>query len=113
MWDTPFHRAYKRLLDKLGGARMSDYFGSGEKKVEGVTPIRVPRLDNHAIRPIFVWNTSVMYYEKINGLWEADVKELRTGPTTYAMPKLDQCQLFCENLKYAGGMIHKSFVGST
>jgi len=113
-WDRTTDRLYNRLMNKAGGPRMDDWFGTGEKKIQGVTPVGCPALDNHVLRPNFLVNTDVLYYEKIENMWDREIEPIRVGPTTFHLPRVDQVQLFCEgSLKYAGGLIHKPFSGST
>lgn len=112
-WDSVFHRLYDRWMSKAGGPRMDDWFNTGEKKVQGVTPVECQSLDNHALRPIFVTNTDMLNYEKIEGSWDADIDPFKSGHTTWELGRIDAAQLQAPNPKYMGGMIHKSFTGTT
>jgi len=105
------HEAYKALVESGPDDRNGDVFPFKDFTLGQARIIRTPQLDNDAIRPIYFVRLGFFSLIKMPGFWmkEGAPREKADAHNTVYIPIDIAGQLWCNNPRAAGGVVHGSF----
>ena len=105
------HEVYKTLVESGPDDRAGDVFPFKDFTLGQARIVRAPQLDNDAIRPLYFVRLNMFSMIKVPGFWmkEGKVREMPGAHNTMYIPIDIGGQLFTNNPRAAGGVVHGSF----